>query len=130
MYQKLPVFSLTLLSVAPLQSSSISVTCWASLSTGTPRSEGPRPSSVRPSYKLHSPKHATTYTAGWPACRVQQVCVCVCVWEADIFLFLYIYFAIVLYFAIVRVRKVMETWKILEFLKWLFPGLEKGIENK
>lgn len=60
----------------PLQSSSISATCWASLTTETHRSEGPRPSSVEPSYRLHSPKHDTTYTAGWPVWAVQQVCVC------------------------------------------------------
>lgn len=67
---------LTLLSSSvPLQSSSISVTCWVSLNMGTPRSEGPRPSSVEPSYRQRSPKPVTTYTPGWPVCRVQQVSV-------------------------------------------------------
>lgn len=57
----------------PLQSSSISVTFWASLTMETPRLEGPQLSSVEPSYRQHSPKHVTTYTPGWPVCRVQQV---------------------------------------------------------
>lgn len=65
----------------PLQSSSLSAMCWASAITGTRRSEGPQPSSVEPSYRLHSPKRVTTYTPGWPVCRVQQVSVCVCVWR-------------------------------------------------
>lgn len=52
--------------------------CCVSLTTEILRSGGPQPSSVEPSCRLHSPKHATTYTPGWPVCRVQQVCVCVC----------------------------------------------------
>lgn len=59
----------------PLQSSSISVTFWASLTMGTLKSEGPQPSCVEPSYRQHSPKHVTMYTAGWPVCKVQQVSV-------------------------------------------------------
>ena len=69
--------SLTLIPFsAPFQSSSISVTCCVSLTMGTLRSEGPQPSSVEPSYRPHSSKHVSTYTPGWPVCRLQQVSVC------------------------------------------------------
>lgn len=55
----------------------MSVTFSVSLTMGTLKSEGPQQSFVEPSSKLHSLKHVTTYTAGWPVCRVQQVSVCV-----------------------------------------------------
>lgn len=61
----------------PFQSNNILVMSWASLTMETPRLEELQLSYVQPSYRLRSPKHVSTYTLGWPVCRVQQVCVLV-----------------------------------------------------